>query len=432
MGAQTLADVQAAVAEVRLQASVRKIDPERIGLVGCGEGAELVLKAATCSQRPVSSKGGAKHANWCLALAPRLSEKAVADLDFDNRTCPTCFVGGADDCVASRGLMACYREFHKHRVPAEVHVRAGNASELAGLERAVEFMRQLGFMGKVPGESREIHVCHPDDTARTERQKLWPAGEIPDVQKGQKYEPYLVWYIPERRMTRAIQVVCAGGGYGFCNFVEEAEPVAYRLNKKGMTVVSVKYRCPRPADGRPKHFSAWQDVQRAIRLVRSEAPKRGLDPDRIGVMGFSAGGHLSLMLAANARSSAYEPVDAFDSVSCKVQWACPVYPAYVLTDGAEECNLHGGNDLSVRIVPELSFDADTPPMCFVHGDRDGWASMNSVVVWEHLMDRGLTSDVHTLAGRGHCFQVNAAPGTGSFTWVDRLWEFLSDRGFNRP
>ena len=183
--------------------------------------------------------------------------------------------------------------------------------------------------------------------------------------------------------------------------------------------------------GKLQHLTSWQDAQRAIRLVRSEAAARGLDPERIGTMGFSAGGHLTYMTALSSLTNAYPAVDAIDKLSCSVQWACPIYPAYSLTDGANGPNAHGGNLDEDVPVPEFAFDAATPPMCFVHGDGDVWAAMNSVKVWERLRAMGIQCDLHTLARRGHCFQVVAEPGTGSFTWMDRIWEFLSAKKLNR-
>lgn len=113
---------------------------------------------------------------------------------------------------------------------------------------------------------------------------------------------------------------------------------------------------------------------RAARRVRSQAKDRGFNPEKIGVIGMSAGGHLSTMLATSAQTPAYEPVDDIDKLSCKVQWACPIYPAYALTDGADKPNVTRGNDDSAVLVPEFSFDADTPPMCFIHGDADDCGS----------------------------------------------------------
>jgi acetyl esterase/lipase len=227
-------------------------------------------------------------------------------------------------------------------------------------------------------------------------------------------------------------MVTPGGGYGRCNVTGEGLPVAEYFNSKGMTVVVLTYRTPRPAAPLAKHTSAWQDAQRAIRMVRKAAPSRGLDPNRIGIMGFSAGGHLTLMCATSSRRHAYlNNIDDVDKESCKLQWACPIYPAYALTDGADVPNKTGGNCDSAVPVPEFSFDLDTPPMCFIHGDADGWAAMNSVKCWEKLRRMGIQSDLHTLAKRGHCFQFKAMPGTGSYSWLDRIWEFMNHKGFNK-
>ena len=198
-----------------------------------------------------------------------------------------------------------------------------------------------------------------------------------------------------------------------------------------MAVVTMKYRTPRPAAPLAKHTTAWQDLQRAIRIVRSEAASRGLDPDRIGIMGSSAGGHLTLMGATSSRHRSYWPKDAIDKIPCNVQWAVAIYPAYALTDGLDWHNTSSGTDDSARLAPEFSFDPSTPPMLFVHGDADHWAAMNSVKAWEQLRRMGVQSELHTLATRSHCFQRAASPGTGSYTYLDRIWEFLSAKGFNR-
>ena len=195
----------------------------------------------------------------------------------------------------------------------------------------------------------------------------------------------------------------------------------------GVTVVTMKYRTPRPAAPLAKHTTAWQDLQRAIRIVRSKAASFGLDPDRIGIMGSSAGGHLTLMGVTSSKQRSYLPIDDIDKLPCNVQWGIGIYPAYALTDGAEACNSTGGNDDSAVLVPELNFDLDTAPMLLIHGDSDGWASMNSVKVWEKMRAMGIQSELHTLALRNHCFQRTASPGTGSYTWLDRIAEFLAPR-----
>ena len=445
-------DGQRAVRLVRSQAAARGFDPEKIGVIGMSAGGHLVTMLATSALTPAYAKVDALddlpcHVNWCIANAPAYNTAGAAPgiarpqdgttevptinpcFKFDAKTCPISFHHGGKDQYTPNGSTLCYRELRKRKVPAELHLYADKGHGAFGLERAVEFMAQMEFTSKLPREVALDHRMMPGDTIRTEKEYLWPEGKEPDPSENHKYRPYLVWFIPEKLTTKAIQVIVPGGGYGFCNFNGEGTPVAHYLNGKGMTAVVVMYRCPRP-DNRPKHLSAWQDAQRAIRIVRSEAPGRGLDPDGIGIMGFSAGGHLTLMTATNTRTPAYEPVDAIDSQSAKLQWAVPVYPAYALTDGIDKPNERGGNYDDSVLVPEFSFDADTPPMCFMHGDADGWAAMNSVKAWEKLRMMGIQCDLHTYAKRGHCFQIRCSPGTGSYTWLDRLWDFLTTKKLN--
>ena len=187
---------------------------------------------------------------------------------------------------------------------------------------------------------------------------------------------------------------------------------------------TLKYRTPRPLAPLSKHTTAWQDLQRAIRIVRSKAESYGLDPDRIGIMGSSAGGHLTLMGVTSSLHKAYLGIDDIDKLPCNVQWGIGIYPAYALTDGSDQHNTTGGNDDSAVIVPEFSFDLNTVPMLMIHGDADHWAAMNSVKVWEKMRAMGVQCELHTLALRPHCFQRKASPGTGSYTWLDRIAEFL--------
>ena len=156
-----------------------------------------------------------------------------------------------------------------------------------------------------------------------------------------------------------------------------------------------------------------------------------LKQSRIGIMGSSAGGHLTLMGVTSSLHSSYLPIDDIDKLPCNVQWGIGIYPAYALTDGAERLNTTGGNDDSAVLVPEFSFDIKTAPMLLIHGDADSWAAMNSVKVWEKMRMMGIQSELHTLATRDHCFQISASPGTGSYTYLDRIWEFLSRKGFNK-
>ena len=127
-------------------------------------------------------------------------------------------------------------------------------------------------------------------------------------------------------------------------------------------------------------------------------------------MGSSAGGHLTLMGVTSSRHRAYRPIDALDTISCQVQWGIGIYPAY----DAEP------------MPPEFSFDLGTAPMLFLHGDADPDTPMLSVKVWEKMRAMGVQSELHILATRKHCFQEYASPGTGSYTWLERIADYLAE------
>ncbi|MBR0056055.1 MAG: alpha/beta hydrolase [Kiritimatiellae bacterium] len=447
-------DGQRAVRLVRSQAAARGFDPERIFTVSMSAGSHLSALLATSSLTPAYAPVDALdadipcHINAAVAFAlayglsdgagfPNKREGDGPDIlidpafAFDAKTAPMCLLHGGVDVYSPLASTRVYRRLRELKVPAEVHLYPDKGHNALGLERAVEFLRIMGFLGEL-GREVPLMERYASDAARAtnETRRIWEGVQMPDAQTNQ-CDPVLEWHIPTNLTTRAIQMIWSGGSYegnnpgGF-----EVAPARRFLNEKGMAVVTVRYRTPRPAAPLAKHVTAWQDVQRAIRLVRAGAAARGLDPGRIGVMGSSAGGHLALMAATSSRHAAYRALDDLDkSVSCAVQWAVCIYPAYALTDGLEKGNSTGGNALDARLAPEFSFDPDTPPMLFVHGDADGWAAMNSVAAWEQLRRMGVQGEVHTLAKRGHCFQRAAAPGTGSYTYLDRIWEFLSAKGF---
>ena len=309
-------------------------------------------------------------------------------------------------------------------IPAELHLYPDKGHGAFGFERGVEFMTQMGFLGPLqPGVDIAMRYTKDDDRSEYIKEDIWPEGKMPSVQENQG-TPYIEWHFPKERKTSAIQIIYSGGAYkrnGTDSF--EVAPARRYLNSKGITVVTLRYRTPRP-EGLAMHISAWQDLQRTVRVVRSKAADYGLDPNRIGIMGASAGGHLTLMGVTSSRHRSYLPVDGIDKLPCNVQWGIGIYPAYVLTDGLEEKNVDGGNEDSAVLAPEFSFDLDTAPMLLIHGDADGWAAMNSVKVWEKLRAMGISAELHTLALRPHCFMLKASPGTGSYTYLDRIAEFL--------
>lgn len=447
-------DGQRAVRMVREQAEKRGYDPEKIGVISMSAGSHLALLLATSSQTPAyepidKTDDVPCHINWAIVNAPAYgttdaetgipasrqgygSDVTLSKVfKFDEKTCPMSLHHGGTDVYAPQTSTLVYRQLRRMGIPAELHLYADKGHGAYGLERGIEFMRQMGFIGEVESEIAIMDVYTSDD-ARVSCTKadVWPEGKMPDAQDHQ-CTPYIEWHIPKVLKTKAIQIIYSGGAYEVNDPDEfEVVPVRRYLNEKGMTVVTLKYRTPRPKD-LAKHTTAWQDLQRAIRIVRSEAESRGLDPNRIGIMGSSAGGHLTLMGVTSSRHRSYWPIDEIDRFPCNVQWGVGIYPAYTLTDGLDNPNKEKGNEDSAVLAPEFSFDLDTAPMVFIHGDADGFASMASVKVWEKMVMMGIQSDLHTLAKRDHCFQLKCSPGTGSYTHLDRIWEFLTEKGFNK-
>jgi len=448
-------DGQRAVRKVRSEAKKRGFDPERIGAISMSAGSHLALLLATSSQTSAYDKIDPIdelpcHINWAIVNAPAYgttdAETGIAAsrqgygtdvklssvFKFDERTCPMSLHHGGTDIYAPQTSTLVYRQLRRMNIPAELHLYADKGHGAFGLERGIEFMRQMGYMGKLE-EEVDLMERYADDNDRIDYSKMdiWPEGKTPDIQPNQ-CTPYLEWHAPKNLKTKAIQIIYSGGSYegndpdGF-----EVAPARRFLNEKGMTVVTLKYRTPRPITGLAKHTTAWQDLQRTIKIVRSEAAKRGLDPERIGIMGSSAGGHLTLMGVTSSSHRSYLPIDAIDKQPCHVQWGIGIYPAYALTDGLNQPNVKKGNEDDAILAPEFSFDLKTAPMLFIHGDADGWAAMNSVKTWEKMLQMGIQSELHTLATRDHCFQRKASPETGSYTHLERIWEFLTAKEFNK-
>ena len=448
-------DGQRAVRMVRSQAAERGFDPEKIGVISMSAGSHLGLLLATSSQTPSYERVDKLddipcHINWAIVNAPAygttdaengtpaLRQGYGADVKlsevfrFDEKTCPMSLHHGGTDIYAPHTSILVYKQLRRMGIPAELHLYADKGHGAFGLERGVEFMRQMGYMGEVPEEERLMDRYTCDDARGFyAKENIWPEGKTPDLQQEQCV-PYIEWHIPANLTTKAIQIVYSGGAYYGNNPDDfEVAPIRRYLNEKGMAVVTLKYRTPRPAGNLAKHTTAWQDLQRTIKIVRSQALAKGLDPDRIGIMGSSAGGHLTLMGVTSSRHQSYWPIDEIDRISCKVQWGVGIYPAYVLSDGFDGENSEGGNSDGHFIAPEFSFDLDTAPMVFIHGDADGYSAMGSVKVWEKMAMMGIQSDLHTLATRYHCFHRQASPGTGSYTHLNRIWEFLTSKGFNQ-
>src|SRR5439155_19590781 len=177
--------------------------------------------------------------------------------------------------------------------------------------------------------------------------------------------------------TGAAVIICPGGGYWNLYWQLEGEEVAAWLNSLGVTGIILKYRVPRRPD-EPKGEPArrpLQDAQRAVRLVRSKAREWGIDPKRIGMVGFSAGGHLAIATAQGFENRTYEPIDDIDKVSCRPDFAIAAYSGYLKAKDKAE------------LAPGLRVPSKTPPVFLVHGGADIISDPEHSVIMYQVLKR---------------------------------------------
>ena len=222
---------------------------------------------------------------------------------------------------------------------------------------------------------------------------------------------------PTGSNTGTAMLIFPGGGYWDLYWELEGEEVAAWLNSIGITGVILKYRVPR-RPGEPKDEPArrpLQDAQRAISLVRSKAADWGIDSERIGVIGFSAGGHLAIATATHFDNRTYEPVDEVDKISCRPNFAIPVYSGYLKAKDKEE------------LAPAIRIPAGTPPIFLVHGGDDLISPPeNSVLMYLALKRASIPAELHIYSRTAHDFGVRSNDRPYS-QWTASCVQWLRDQ-----
>lgn len=292
------------------------------------------------------------------------------------------------------------------------------ASSWAGGARARETPVLVDLWpGRPPGETGEVGP-EKDLSKPTDGQV---AGR-PVVRLGNVARPSIKVLRPPAGTGNGTAVLIApGGGYHILAWDLEGEEVAAWLNSLGVTAVVLKYRVPRrpgqPGDQPPP--GPKQDAQRALSLVRARAREWGIDPGRIGMLGFSAGGHLTAATATGFEQRTYEPVDEADKASCRPDFVVLVYPAYLVTKD------------KVGLLPEMKLSARTPPMFLVHAADDPVPAENSVHMWLGLKKAGVPAELHVFPNGGHGYGLR--PTERAVTGWPKLCEgWLRRQGLLRP
>jgi acetyl esterase/lipase len=258
--------------------------------------------------------------------------------------------------------------------------------------------------GKAPGE---------DGSMGPEKFQDQKPGEKVVKRLTNVTHPTLSVFRPARdRDTGAAVVICPGGGYSILAWDLEGEEVAAWLNSIGVTGIVLKYRVPR-RKGQQGNLPQLQDAQRALSLVRSKADEWGLDANRIGMLGFSAGGHLAASLATHFDERAYPPVDDIDKISCRPDFAVLIYP--------------GGMDKKNDPTnPIAHVSSTTPPMFLAHAGDDAVSPRNSVEMYLALLNAKVPAELHVYASGGHGFGLRAAEHPCT-TWPKRCEEWLRNQ-----
>ena len=236
--------------------------------------------------------------------------------------------------------------------------------------------------GKVPGEPKAKQKPSIDTTRKD---GVLRYSEITN--------PAIEVWLPDPKVSKGAGIIiCPGGAYRILAYDKEGTEIAAWLNKLGYAAFVLSYRVP------DKQLGALQDAQRAIRIVRSNSSKWKIDPGKIGIMGFSAGGSLSARASILFNDRTYLPVDKSDSTSCQPNFALLIYPAY-LDQGANR-----------SLTPELKITKRTPPM-FIFQAADDALANSALVMAQALRDNKISVELHLYPVGGHGYGMR--PGNSS-------------------
>lgn len=249
---------------------------------------------------------------------------------------------------------------------------------------------------------------------------LWPNG-APGVGRRQNEpeiakdywvrnvnNPSLTVFRPQRQNGAAV-IVIPGGAHKLLVWTTEGVNVAHALNRYGLTAFVLKYRLAREQGSPYSIEDAVTDVRRAVRWVRAHAGEYGVDPKRIGIMGFSAGGELVSLEADNLPKTQAQPADAVDSFSDRPDFQVLVFPGPLGTPA---------NDI-----------AHAPPAFITAGSKDDCCAAPAVALYEQLRTGGRDAELHMYAGAGHAFNLDESNRISIVHWPDRLADWLADEGF---
>jgi acetyl esterase/lipase len=261
-------------------------------------------------------------------------------------------------------------------------------------------------------------------TAPGEKGDIGEESEQPD--KGDKItritnvtRPTLeVFLPPPEKNTGTAVVICPGGGYSILAYNLEGTEVAEWLNSIGVAGIVLKYRVP-ARKGRERHDAPLQDAQRALGIVRQHAEAWKIEPERVGVLGFSAGGHLAATLSNQNEKRTYPRVDEADDLGCRPDFTLLIYPAYLVEKGGP------------TLAPEVAVSSKTPPTFLVQTEDDGVTVESSLYYYLGLKNAKVPGEMHLYPRGGHGYGLRPKGQTVS-SWPDRAAQWFSAMGVLEP
>ena len=297
----------------------------------------------------------------------------------------------------------------------------------------LQVMLFLIFTNQIIGQDTIIPLWPkdkiPNHIESDEKEEFFVHDEIQMYSKVQ--EPALEVYLPAaQNATGEAMLIFPGGGYQILAYDWEGTDIAKFLNGKGIAGIVVKYRLPSDVSQKEKQNVPLIDAQRALRIVRYYSKKFNLDANKIGIIGFSAGGHLASTLGTHYDEKVYEPIDEVDTLSARPDFMALGYPVIsmgTMTNGGSKSNLLGENT-SQKLVDHFSNEKQvtehTPPTFLVHATDDGAVPVeNSLLFFQALKDKGVSGTMHIYPKGGHGFSL-ALNDLHLVGWTARLYEWI--------
>lgn len=233
-------------------------------------------------------------------------------------------------------------------------------------------------------------------------------------------DPTMTLYpAPGDKANGCTVLICPGGGYSILAWPKEGLEIAEWFNSFGVTAAVLKYRVPRRHPEQP-HAEPLQDAQRAIRILRKNAKGWGVDPRRLGVLGFSAGGHLTVMTALQYSQNTYNKVDEADALSCRPDFVIPIYAAYL-----------GDKEDPSKLGSWVKITKETPPMFLAVTWDDKWRGVHSALLFAELKKVGVQAEVHVYSKGGHGYGIRPSDNPVS-TWHKRCEQWMQVSGLLKP